>query len=247
MENITLLKYLIAAGTGSRRTCFDLIKEHRIQVNDKVVNQPLYEVRKNDRVVFDGKRVDLNELVLESVYIILNKPKGYICSLADEEGKPSILRLIRHKNLTRSHIFPVGRLDFLTEGLIFITNDGIFANHILHPRYNVLKEYYVEIKGMIQERHVKQMQKGVYSDNVLYRVKEVRVLSSNEKISRLVLTLNEGKNREIRNIFSILKYKIKLLRRIKIGPFTLDKHLKPGEYKLISKKIICRFMSRFNK
>ncbi len=238
MEKITLLKFLVASKIGSRRFCFNAIKDKEIRINDQVKTDPLYVLKSNDLVFYQDQQIKHDPSAFEKVYIMMNKPKGYICSLQDHESKPSIMKLIHHKNLNRLHLFPVGRLDFLTEGLIFITNDGDFTNYITHPRYTVLKEYYVEIKGKIIEQNIKRMKKGFYTEEGVYRVEKVDIISTHEKESRMILTLNEGKNREIRNIFAILKHKIKKLQRIKIGPITLDKHLKPGEYKLLPKKVI---------
>lgn len=245
MEKPSLLKYLVNSRLGSRRACFSMIKQGKVLVNGYAVTDPLAPVGKDEKVVCEGRTLKPDESLLEPVTILLYKPKGYVCSVKDEENKPSVLRLIRHKRLSRARLFPVGRLDFLTEGLLLITNEGNLANYITHPRYNVTKEYYLEVKGAVHDKEVKLMKKGVFTQGVLYRVLDVKVLSANEKLSRLLLTLNEGKNREIRNIFQVLKHKIRILRRVRVGPFTLDKDLHPGEYKLIPRKVVYGFLKKF--
>ncbi len=243
MKDITLLKFLIYSNIGSRRVCFNLIKNGFIRINTQTVYQPLYKLVPEDKVYCEDKLVKYSNELIKPVYIMLYKPQKYICSLKDENNKPSIMRLIRHKNLNKKHLFPVGRLDFLTEGLIFITNDGYFADYILRAKNKVLKSYYIEIKGKIGEEDIKKINRGIYTEKEVYRVEDIKILSAH-KSSKLMIVLSEGKNREIRNIFSILKYKIKYLKRTKIGPFKLDGELKPGEYKLISKRKIDSFLRK---
>ena len=238
MKEITLLKFLIGSNIGSRRACFDLIVKGNIQVNDKSISQPNFMICPVDKVYYNNKRVKFQKTLFEPVYIMLYKPQGFICSARDEGDKPSILNLIKQKNLKSKHLFPVGRLDFLTEGLIFITNDGHFSNYLMRAKNRIQKHYYVEIKGKITREHVEKIRKGIYTTSGVYKVQEVKLISADNKRSKIVLVLIEGKNREIRNIFAYLKYKIKNLKRFQIGQFKLDTKIKPGEYKLISKREI---------
>jgi len=242
MKDITLLKFLTNSKIGSRRFCFDLIVDGNIKVNDKIIYQPMFKIRPENKIYYDNKQVKFNKVFFEPVYIMLYKPREFICSVTSERDKPSILNLIKHRDLKKKHLFPVGRLDYLTEGLIFITNDGYFANYLLQDRNKVPKHYYVEIKRQITEKHIEKIQKGIYTIEAVYRVQDVKLLSANKKVSKLFLVLVEGKNREIRNIFAYLKYKIKILKRFRIGPFKLDPKLKPGEYKLISKREIYKLL-----
>lgn len=235
---ITLLKYLVNADAGSRRACFSLIQKGQVKVNKKVVLQPLHLLEDKDIILLDDQPVKLKKETIEPVYIMMNKPQKYVCSVKDEKNKPSILKLIKHKQIIKKHIFPVGRLDFLTEGLIFITNDGHFSNHILQAKNRVLKCYLVEIKGHIRESDINKIRRGIYTKECKYQVEDIKLLSANKKSSKLRLKLIEGKNREIRNIFAILKFKVRHLKRTQIGAFKLDRKLLPGEYKLISKKDI---------
>ena len=236
IERNNLLKFLTNSNIGARRFCFDLIKEGNIRVNDKIADQPMLEINPEDKIYYDDKLVRFKKELFEPVYIMLNKPQKFICSVKNENGKPSIMNLIKHKNLKKKHLFPVGRLDFLTEGLIFITNDGYFTNYLTQAKNRIPKHYYVEIKGKITENDLEKIRKGIRAGRTTFHVKNVRLISATKKISKLIIVLIEGKNREIRNIFSYLKYKIKYLKRFQIGPFKLDPALKPGEYKLISVK-----------
>lgn len=239
MDAITLLKYLMQANLGSRRFCFNLITTGEIRVNDTVEEQPLRTIKKTDRVYYNNKQIIIESPDKNLVYIMLNKPAGYISASKDQDNKPSILRLIRHKNLKDLHLFPVGRLDFLTEGLIFITNDGDFAHYLTHPANLIEKHYLVEIKGTLTPEDTVRLKKGVFGRGILYKVKNVKVLSTG-RTSRLIVVLEEGKNREIRNIFAILRHKIKYLKRIQIHTIRLDNKLKPGQYKLISRREILK-------
>lgn len=241
MDNLTLLKFLIKVNIGSRRYCFDLIKNGEIAVNDKIIAQPLFIVRENDKVFYSNKQLKVKTVQEDLVYIMMNKPSGVICSVEDQDNKPSILRLIKHKNLSKLHLFPVGRLDYLTEGLIFITNDGEFAHYLTHPKNKIEKHYYVEIKGLITNKEVLQIKKGIYTKEARYKAKDVKIISAHQKISKLRVILDEGKNREIRNIFAILKHKIKTLKRIQIHTLKLDGKLRPGDYKLISKREMAKY------
>ena len=245
MNKITLLKFLTNSNVGSRRTCFNIITKGHVRVNNRKIDQPLFEINTADKIYYDDKLIKYDTRKFIPVYIMLNKPKGYICSVTDENDKPSILNLIKHKDLKNKHLFPVGRLDYLTEGFLFITNDGHFANYLLKAKNKVIKHYYVEIKGEISDDHVKSIKKGIYTKEEAYRVEDIRVLSAGFKTSRIVLSLIEGKNREIRNIFAFLKYKVKILKRFQIGPFKLDTKLKSGEYKLISKDTISKKLPAF--
>jgi len=176
----------------------------------------------------------------------MNKPNGVVCTLKDEMGRTTIFDLIKHKEIKIKHLFYAGRLDYKTEGAIFITNDGEFANLITHPRYNVLKHYYAEIKGEILDKDIEHIKKGIHFEGEFYKIKDIKIISRNKKFSALTITLNEGKNREIRKIFQITKYKIKYLKRYKIGPFEIPQDLLPGYYKLISRKEIEKFKNSIN-
>ncbi len=235
MKKNTLLKFLTNSNIGARRFCFDLIKQGDIRVNDKIISQPMFEIHAQDKIYYDDRLIKFKEDSTKPVYIMLNKPQKYICSLTNENEKPSIMNLIKHKNLRKKHLFPVGRLDFLTEGLIFITNDGDFANFLTQAKNKIPKHYYVEIKGKITETDIRIIQNGIMSGKTIFNVKDIRVVSAAKKISKLIIVLTEGKNREIRNIFAYLKYKIRYLKRFQIGPFKLDPELNPGEYKLIKR------------
>ncbi len=242
-EHNSLIKVLVNSGIGSRRKCFELIKEGRISVNNQIILDPLYEIdTEKEKIKLDDQEIKIN--VYEPVYIMMYKPEGVICSRVNEKGLPTVFDLIKHKRLKKLNLFYAGRLDVNSEGLIFLTNDGEFTQLITHPKYQVPKYYIVEIKKEILPEHIEKMKKGVYLGKEKYKVDEVKVLKKRHKYTRLLLKLTEGKNREIRKIFQVLKYKIKLLRRVKIGDFALDPSLKPGEYRLISKKEIEKFKSK---
>jgi len=244
MKDNSLLKILTAHNVGSRRYCFDLIKTGLVEVNNKVITDPAFEIDKQkDKIKVEGERLKLTEV--KKIYIMLNKPQGYLSSTKSQDNKKTLFDLIKHKKLKKIKLFNVGRLDFKTEGLIFLTNDGDFAKYIIMPRYKVLKHYIVEVKGKFPDELLTKVKKGIYSREGKYKVEDIKILDRKNKYTRLEIILNEGKNREIRNIFAILKYKITLIRRVKIGPFSLPKSLKPGQYKLISSRQIDKFIKSF--
>ncbi len=242
MKENHLLKILTENNVGSRRYCFNLIKSGFIEVNNKVITEPMFEVNKSSDIIkVEGINLKINEI--KKIYIMMNKPVGVLSSAKSEDDKKTLFDLIKHKELKKIRLFNVGRLDFKTEGLIFLTNDGEFAKYIIKPKYNILKHYIVEIKGNFSADLLAKLKKGVFSKFGKYKVEDVISLKQNNKFTRLRIILNEGKNREIRNIFAILKYKIKSIRRVQIGPFILPRSLKPGQYKLISKREIEKFKS----
>ncbi len=241
MENNSLLKILSNNNIGSRRKCFELIRNGNVEVNNKVIRDPsfLIDIEK-DKIRVEGESIKIKKV--NPVYIMMNKPIGVLSSSFSENGKLTLFDLLHHKDLKKIKLFNVGRLDFNSEGLIFLTNDGEFANKIIRPANKVLKHYIVEIKGNIKDEHIQRMKKGIYTYETRYKVEDVIIIKRSNKFTRLRIILNEGKNREIRNIFRILKYKIKKLKRVQIGPFKLPASLRPGEYKLISKKEIEKFL-----
>ena len=215
---IRLHVYLAHAGVASRRAAEDLISQGRITVNGRKVSTPGEKVLPGDEVCFDGKAVRLEN---SFVYLMLNKPPLYICSSSDPQGRPLALDL-----LPRSHVrlYNVGRLDYLSSGLIIFTNDGEFAAHIGHPRADLQKEYLIESKSPVPERLVEEFTRGLIIDGILYRAHLIEKIG--KKSLRIVLI--EGKNREIRRVFSHFRQHPTRLQRVRIGPVYLN-DLEEGE------------------
>ena len=151
------------------------------------------------------------------VYIKLNKPKGYACTASDEKGRKTIYDLVD----CEERLFSIGRLDYNTEGLIILTNDGDFANKVSHPRYDVEKEYRVTIEGKIKESELAVLRKGVVVDGQKMPPAKVKLLSQDENISKISVVINEGQNRQVRRMFEAIGREIKLLKRVRIGSVRL--------------------------
>ncbi len=221
---IRLNKFLASCGVASRRHSDELIMQGKIMVNGKVVNTPGISINeKKDKVIYDGKELSLPS---SFVYIKLNKPKGYICSASDEKGRKTIYELID----TDERLFSIGRLDYDTEGLIILTNDGNFANKVAHPSYSLEKEYQVTIEGKILESELAVMRKGAIVDGERMPSAKVKLISCDEKSSKLSVIINEGQNRQVRRMFEAIGRVIILLKRVRIGGVRLG-GLSRGEYR----------------
>ncbi len=242
---IKLIKYLVLSGAGSRRECQRFLVEDRVTVNGKANHQPSFSVDpEKDNISLDGKALHVDKT--EFAYVKLHKPKGTICSHEDEHGRKTIYSLLRHKNLSKAGLFSAGRLDFNTTGLLILTNDGQFAQLLTHPRYDVKKEYIVQIKRTLDKDLIRRMLKGVKMDEETLKFDKLHVLSESSSGAVIKVVLNEGKNREIRKMMQFFKVTIRSIHRIKMGPFSLDK-LKEGQYELIRKSEVDAFKRAFNR
>lgn len=219
-----LNKFLASAGIASRRKCDDIILSGVVAVNGKTVNElGMLVNEKKDKVTVEGKVVKLPS---SFVYIKLNKPKGYTCTANDEKGRKTIFDLVE----CDERLFSIGRLDYDTEGLIILTNDGDFANKVAHPRYNMEKEYRVTVEGEVKESELAVMRKGVVVEGERMPSAKVEWLSFENGFTKLSVVINEGQNRQVRRMFEAIGKTIKLLKRVRIGGVRLG-GLSRGEYK----------------
>ncbi|MDR0494452.1 MAG: rRNA pseudouridine synthase [Treponema sp.] len=217
--------FLAHAGVASRRAAEEIIAAGRVGVNGMTVSARGSKVFPGDTVTVDGKPVQTES---RRVYLALNKPPGYICSSSDPQGRPLALGLLPAEISER--LYNVGRLDFLSCGLLFFTNDGGFAARLGHPRSGLEKEYLVEATGHIPDETVLAFEEGITIEGVHYRARSVERLGS--RIIRIVLI--EGKNREIRKVFSHFHLHPSRLRRVRIGPVKLG-NLNEGESRPLTK------------
>ena len=220
--------FLAHAGVASRRAAEGLIAAGRVSVNGSVITEQGTKVFAADVVLLDGKPIQTESRL---VYLALNKPAGYICSSNDPQGRPLALELLPTDYSER--LYSVGRLDFLSSGLIFFTNDGEFAARLGHPGSGLEKEYVVEASGQIPDTVVEEFLRGITIEGVLYKAKEAE--KTGRKSMRVVLV--EGKNREIRRIFSHFHLHPILLRRIRIGSVKLG-NLAEGACRPLAKREI---------
>jgi len=210
-KRIRLQVYLSHAGIASRRAAEDIISQGRVSVNGVTITAQGSKVEQGDIVLLDGKPVQPETRLL---YLALNKPPGYICSSSDPQGRPLALGLLPK---TQERLYNIGRLDFMSCGLIFFTNDGNFANELGHPSSELEKEYIVEATGVIPDEVVSAFNSGITVDDEFYKAKKAE--KTGRKTLRIVLV--EGKNREIRKVFSHFHLHPALLRRVRIGQIQL--------------------------
>ena len=209
----TRLQVILAhAGIASRRAAKEIIAAGRVSVNGVMVNQPGSKVNAGDVVLLDGKAVQQES---RRRYLALNKPPGYICSSSDPQGRPLALDLLPQEHNER--LYSVGRLDLMSCGLIFFTNDGDFAAKLGHPASGLEKEYIVEATGHIPDEAALAFERGITLEGEYYRAHTVQRMGS--RVLRIVLI--EGKNREIRRVFSHFHLHPSRLRRVRIGPVLL--------------------------
>lgn len=233
-----LNKFLASCGIASRRKCDLLITNGEVIVNGEVcTNLGMQINEKKDKVSVNGKPCTFKQ---ENVYIKLNKPKGVVSSSSDDKGRKTVLDLVKIPNV---RLFNIGRLDYDTEGLILLTNDGDFAQLITHPSFEIEKTYIANIEGQVKESELAVMRAGVVVDGERMppcKIKQITTLKEGE--TRLQITINEGKNRQIRRMFEAIGRRISLLKRISVGPIKLGglsrgefKHLTPEEVASITR------------
>lgn len=207
-----LNKFLSTAGVASRRKCDELIKDGKIYVNGEVQsNLGIVIDEKKDVVEYLGERVILPS---SFIYLKMNKPKGYACTASDEKGRKTIFDLLEDKSV---RLFNVGRLDYDTEGLIFLTNDGEFANNVIHPKFQIEKEYIVTVEGAMKESEFAVLRKGAVVDGERMPSARVNPISFDGKVTKLSVVITEGQNHQVRRMFDAIGRDIKLLKRVRIG------------------------------
>jgi pseudouridine synthase len=230
---VRLQKVLAAAGVASRREAERLIQAGRVEVNGRVVTAlgtRIDPVR--DRVRVDGEAVGRRET---AVHILLYKPKGVLSSVRDPRGRPTVLDLLHG---VAQRVYPVGRLDWNSEGLILLTNDGDLAYRVTHPKNHVPKTYRVKVRGLVGRQVLEQVRHGLDLEGRRTLPAPVRRVSS-QTHTWLEVVLYEGRKNQIRRVFERLGHPVLKLRRTAIGPLT-DRDLKPGEYRMLTPSEIAR-------
>lgn len=225
-----LNKYLAECGLGSRRACDKLIQEGKVRINGKPAALGT-EVLEHDSVTVSGRAVNPPS---RHTYVMLHKPKGYITSASDEKGRKTVFELVKNTNV---RLFPVGRLDYDTEGLLLLTNDGELCEKLTHPSHQVGKTYVAKIEGEISEDEVKRMRAGLVIDEGEAATKRssVDVLEKGEGFTKLELVIYEGRNRQIRKMFEAVDKKVIFLKRTAIGEIRLG-GLSRGEYRYLNER-----------
>ncbi len=224
-------KYLALSGIASRRKAEELIKNGKIKVNGKVTLDLSTDIKPTDIVKYDNHIVRVTQ---NYVYYKLNKPKGFVSTLSDDKGRKTIIDLLRG---VHQRVFPVGRLDYDTEGLILLTNDGEITNILTKPNSEIEKTYMVHIEGKIINEEIKQLCAGVDIGGYVTKECSIQLIDANEKSSKLLITITEGKNRQIRKMFDTINKPVTFLRRTQIGEIRLG-GLSRGEYRELNNKEI---------
>ncbi len=231
MVGIRLQKYLAHAGVASRRTAEEMIKQGRVAVNNIVVENMGFTVTNDDYITVDGKPVSIEE---EKVYIVLNKPVGYVSTSKDQFGRPTVLDLVKDVG---KRLYPVGRLDYDTSGLILLTNDGDFTYRLTHPKHEINKVYEAVISGFPEKSEIKSFESGLKIEDYQTSPAKFLVLEK-QGINTLVrITIHEGKNRQVRKMCEAIGHKVLTLKRIQMGPIALD-NLPQGKWRHLSDKEI---------
>ena len=225
-----LAKFLASCGIASRRNCEDLIEEGRVTVNGEAVTSPAYNVDPDkDVICFEGRVVETHPN--GKIYIVINKPVGYTCSSKDEHAERLVFDLIPRRF---GRLFTVGRLDRDSEGLLILTNDGDYAQRIMHPSRQILKRYYVECEGQFSTSLRRRMIEGFYDNDEFLRALNVEEKSVQKGHCSLVFTLGEGRKREVRRLCKDVGLEVTKLCRIGIGALELDEKLIPGAWRIMT-------------
>lgn len=217
-------KYLALCGVASRRKSEQFILDGKVKVNGKIIRDLFTDINiKKDKVELEGSLITLPS---NYVYYKLNKPKGYLCTAVDDKGRKTIYDLVK----SEVRLFSIGRLDYDTEGLIILTNDGDLAQKISHPSHETEKEYIVKIEGNILESELAVLRNGVVENGVRMPRAKVQFLELVNNDAKISVIIHEGQNRQIRRMFESIGKNIKMLKRVRIGNIKLG-GLQRGEYK----------------
>lgn len=222
-----LQKYLASCGVASRRKCEEYILEGRVQVNKTTVLELGSKVNDEDVVTFDGKVI---EETVGYEYYMLNKPTGYITTVKDEKNRSTVRDLMENID---TRIFPIGRLDYNTSGLLLLTNDGELTYALTHPKHHVNKTYHVKVKGPVDNASVNKLCEGVVIDEKITSPADVKIIEKSNFATSLALTIHEGRNRQIRKMCEAIGYSVLKLRRVAIGEIRLG-NLAIGEYRKLT-------------
>ena len=222
-----LQKVMASCGVASRRKCEEIITQGRVKVNGDVVSELGTKVSKKDVIEVDGKVL----FKQEHVYYVLNKPTGYLTTVSDTLGRRTVMDLLDPET-KKTRVFPVGRLDYDTSGVLLLTNDGELSYRLTRSQKEVEKEYQVRVSGIIDQPAVTKLIKGVLIDGVMTKRAKVEILELNRKndSSLLTITITEGRNRQVRKMCETVGFLVKKLKRVSFGGVTLD-GLGVGEYR----------------
>lgn len=220
-------------GIASRRNSEQLVLDRRVKINNKIIVNLATEVDpEKDFVTVDEKKV---ESIKKHIYLMLNKPKGYVCTTSDEHDRKTVMELLKGR-FPDKRIFPIGRLDYDTEGLLLLTTDGDLSNRITHPRNEITKTYVARVEGEVAEFELNKIREGVDLDGEKTKKCRARILEVENRESRIEIVISEGRNRQVRRMFESINRHVVFLKRVAIGELRLGglfrgnyRELKPDE------------------
>lgn len=232
-----LQKFLANCGVASRRKCEEYILQGKVKVNGKITTELGSKINpEKDIIEFENKQIKQSS---KHIYILLNKPIGYVTTLEEQFGRDKVLDLVKVKE----RIVPVGRLDMYTSGALILTNDGHFVYKVTHPKHEIEKTYTVTVKGIVQDSEVEQLRQGVKIEDYITKPAKVKILKTDTEkdISRLEITIHEGKNRQVRKMCEAVGRKVLALHRSKIGNISV-KDVELGKWRYLNAREIQELM-----
>ena len=224
-------KFLSSLGIASRRAIDKYIEEGRIKVNGVIASTGI-DVTEEDEIYIDNKKIETNRIE-EKVYFMLNKPLEVLSASSDDRGRKTVVDLIK----TDKRIFPIGRLDYMTSGLILLTNDGELFNRLVHPKSEIYKKYYIKVFGEVKKEEIEELKKGVLLEDGKTLPAKVSGIKYDKNKTSMYISIREGRNRQVRRMIEKFGYKVLMLRREKIGELSLG-DLPEGKYRELTNEEI---------
>jgi pseudouridylate synthase len=224
-------KFLSSLGIASRRAIDKYIEEGRIKVNGVIASTGI-DITEDDEIYIDNKKIETKRIE-EKVYFMLNKPLEVLSASSDDRGRKTVVDLIK----TDKRIFPIGRLDYMTSGLILLTNDGELFNRLVHPKSEIYKKYYIKVFGEVKKEEIEELKKGVLLEDGKTLPTKISGIKYDKNKTSMYISIREGRNRQIRRMIEKFGYKVLMLRREKIGELSLG-DLKEGKYRELTKEEI---------
>lgn len=225
-----LQKYMASAGVASRRKCEELILAGQVKVNGIIVNELGVKVSEDDEVWVSGKLLSKPKV---NKYYLLNKPTGYVTTVTDPQGRKTVMELVPRV----SRVFPVGRLDIMTDGLLLLTNDGELAFQLTHPKHMMQKEYHVIVNGNVTQEQLERLEKGIMLEDGMTAPAKAHIVSIAKGETVVSLTIHEGKNRQVRRMIDAIGKKVLRLTRVRYADLTLE-GVPVGKYRELSSEEI---------
>lgn len=230
-------KYIASCGEASRRAADELIQQGRVLVNGKILKEPGYDVKDGDEVRLFGRVITPET---KKVYYLLNKPTGYVTTTMDKEGRPTVMDLVSGEGI---RLFPVGRLDYNTSGLLILTNDGDLSNKLMHPSKEFPKTYRVRAAGTVTLSDIRKLENGVDIGGFITSKAEAKLIRHDKNSTIVDITIHEGKNRQVRRMFKAIGCPVQELTRIGLGTLVIGR-LAVGSYRKLSREEVEYLKSR---